>query len=109
VQRRPGFAPAIRWSLVVSTDGLAELVSRGALLRLAPDAIAIADESLALPGDRTSTRLPLRRKFSPESAALGAVAALVERTGWLERESLLAAVELLGGRGAEAARKVLRA
>ncbi len=78
--------------LITSADGLREVRGRGDLAALAGGGIVIADESVAaeVPGDRTLS-LPLRRTLSPRLAALGAVAALVERAGILECEALEAA------------------
>lgn len=86
--------------LVVSADGLKEAKARGDLARLAPAATLVADQTLAaeLPAERTLA-LPLRSKLTPGAAAFGAVSVLVAKSGLLEREALLAAIEVLGGKG----------
>jgi pyruvate/2-oxoacid:ferredoxin oxidoreductase beta subunit/Pyruvate/2-oxoacid:ferredoxin oxidoreductase gamma subunit len=97
--------------LITSADGLKEAQGRGDLARVAPHGLVLADESLrveAAAGRLLS--LPLRRAFSPEMAALGAVAVLVERTGLLEREALGAAARaLLGGDAATGERALATA
>lgn len=96
--------------LVVSTEGLKEVTSRGDLARLAPDAQILADDSVAslLPKARTKS-FALRRTLSPDTAALGALALWVRRTGLLEIDALLAAIEAMGGKGAAASAKVIEA
>jgi pyruvate/2-oxoacid:ferredoxin oxidoreductase beta subunit/Pyruvate/2-oxoacid:ferredoxin oxidoreductase gamma subunit len=94
--------------VIASPDGLREVQSRGDLERLASGGIVIADESVAAepPGGRT-LRLPLRRTLSPQMAALGGVIALVERTGILDKEALLRALEAIVGREAAAFRRAV--
>lgn len=86
--------------LVVSSDGLCEAKARGDLGRLAPSATLIADSTIAaeLPAAGLLA-LPLRNRLSADAAAFGAVCALVAKTGVLERGAVLAAVEVLGGKG----------
>ncbi len=91
--------------LIVSADGLREVRGRGDLDRLAPRGLVIVDESLAAelePGRALAA--PLRRTLPADAAALGAVALLVARTGVLERDALLAAVDAIGGKDAGALR-----
>jgi Pyruvate/2-oxoacid:ferredoxin oxidoreductase gamma subunit len=89
--------------LIVSVDGLREVRGRGDVKRLAPDATVIADESVAaeLPADRTLA-FPFRHTLTADTAALGAVAVLVARSGMLESEALVAAVRVLAGKEADA-------
>lgn len=91
--------------LIASADGLREVRGRGDLDRLAPGGVVIADESVAgeLPPGR-ALAVPLRRALSVDGAALAAVALLAARTGVLERDALLAAVEAVGGKDAGALR-----
>ncbi len=96
--------------LIVSADGLREIKGRRDLDRLRPGGLVIVDESLA--GDLPPARalaLPLRRALSADTAALGAVACLVARTGALARDALLAAVDALGGKDAGALRAAVEA
>lgn len=96
--------------VVTSGDGLREIRSRGDLARLAAGGLVVADETLAadVPAERVLT-LPLRRRLSPDTAALGAVAALNGRTGLLDPDSLMAAVDALGGDVASLRRAVAAA
>jgi Pyruvate/2-oxoacid:ferredoxin oxidoreductase gamma subunit len=96
--------------LIASADGLREVKGRRDLDRLASRGLVIADEGLAadLPPGRT-VALPLRRALSADTAALGAVAALVARTRLLEHEALLAAVDAVGGKDAGALRAAVEA
>jgi pyruvate/2-oxoacid:ferredoxin oxidoreductase beta subunit/Pyruvate/2-oxoacid:ferredoxin oxidoreductase gamma subunit len=83
--------------IITSADGLREVRSRGDLARLGPGALVVADESVA--ADVAAQRalpLPLRRRLSADTAALGAVAALNARTGLLDAAALVAAAEALG-------------
>ena len=91
--------------LIVSADGLREVKGRRDLDRLAPRGLVIVDESLAgeLPPGR-ALPAPLRRTLPADAAALGAVGLLVARTGVLERDALLAAVDAIGGKDAGALR-----
>lgn len=94
--------------LIVSTDGLKEVQGRGDLARLAPGGAVIADASLpteALP--EATVAMPLRARLSGDNAALGAVAAFVQRTGLLAPDALLAAVDVLGLREAEALKGIV--
>ena len=94
--------------LIASADGLREVRGRGDLERLAPGATVIADESVAaeLPANRTLP-LPLRRTLTGDTAALGAVAVLVARTGMLQSEALVAATRVLAGKEADALERAL--
>jgi len=91
--------------LIASADGLREVKGRRDLERLAPAGVVIVDASLAgeLPPGR-ALAAPLRSTLTADTAALGAVALLVARTGVLERDALLAAVDALGGKDAGALR-----
>jgi len=91
--------------LIVSADGLREVKGRRDLERLAPGGLVIVDESLAGDSLPSSTlALPLRRALSPDTAALGAVAVFVARTGVLAPAALLAGVDTIGGRDSGALR-----
>ncbi|MBI4817392.1 MAG: hypothetical protein HY791_14115 [Deltaproteobacteria bacterium] len=81
--------------LIVSTDGLKEVRSRGDLSRLPQDGVVMVDSSLPDVFPRV-WRLAVRKTFGGEGAALGAVSAWVHRTGYLDPESLVAAAELAG-------------
>jgi pyruvate/2-oxoacid:ferredoxin oxidoreductase beta subunit/Pyruvate/2-oxoacid:ferredoxin oxidoreductase gamma subunit len=96
--------------LIVSADGLREVKGRGDLDRLVPGGLVIVDESLAgeLPPGR-ALAAPLRRTLPADAAALGAVALLVARTGVLERDAVLAAVDAIGGKDAGALRAAVEA
>lgn len=94
--------------VLTSEDGLREVRGRGDLERLAPDGVVLAEETLAraLPGERVLP-LPLRRILSPKMAALGGVAALMGRTGVLERAALLRATEAVAAGEAGALRQAV--
>lgn len=96
--------------VIASVDGLREIRGRGDLGRLAPGATVIADESAAsdLAGVPAWV-LPLRRALSPATAALGGVAALIGRTGLLEKEALLRALDVVAPREAEPSRQAAEA
>jgi len=94
--------------LIVSADGLAEVSRRGDLTRLVDDGTLIADESIAadLPPERVSS-VPLRKRLSADTAAFGALALLLRRTGVLQADAVRAAIDLVGGKGANALREAL--
>jgi pyruvate/2-oxoacid:ferredoxin oxidoreductase beta subunit/Pyruvate/2-oxoacid:ferredoxin oxidoreductase gamma subunit len=94
--------------LIVSADGLNEVRGRGDIARLTPGGLVLADASLppsSLPEGTLS--LPLRDMLSAELAALGAVAALVGRTGLLATGSLVAAIDSLDLKDATALRRAM--
>lgn len=85
--------------LITSVDGLREVRGRGALARLAPAGLVVADESVAAElGETPPLSLPLRRDLSPAMAALGAVTVLLRQAGILEPDALREAVGILAGR-----------
>lgn len=92
--------------LIVSADGLREARARGDLARLRPEGALIADSTLAAELAFAGLfPLPLRSQLSADAAAFGAVCALVAKTGFLPRAALLAAIEVLGGKGQAALRE----
>lgn len=96
--------------LVVSSDGLNEVRGRRDLSRLAPGGLVLADASL--PSDALLEQalvLPLRATVSGDLAALGAMAGLVQRTGILDPGALLAAIDVLGLKDADALRDAIAA
>lgn len=94
--------------LIVSADGLNEVRGRGDLSRLAPDGVVLADAGLPLDSLPEQTLgLPLRATLTGDQAALGAVVALVHRTGILTLGSLLAAIDVLGLRNRDMLRGVV--
>jgi pyruvate/2-oxoacid:ferredoxin oxidoreductase beta subunit len=87
--------------LIASADGLREVNGRGDLQRLARGATIIVDDTTAgAVVARPTLALPLRRMLSPETAALGAVAVLVARTGFLRTDALLGALDRVAGKDA---------
>ena len=94
--------------LITSADGVREVRMRGQLDRLASGGIVVADETVAaeLPRDRTLA-LALRQTLTPPMAALGAVTALIVRTGILERAALLQALAVQLGPEAAACRQAV--
>jgi hypothetical protein len=93
--------------LVCSLDGLQKARERADFD--AGDGLLIADTSLASELPARARKLPLRGSFGAGAAALGAIAALIAQTGWLDRESPFRAAELTGGRHAASMRQALQA
>jgi 2-oxoglutarate/2-oxoacid ferredoxin oxidoreductase subunit beta len=93
--------------LISSGDGLRKARERGELND--GDALLIADATLAAELPAQARSLALRASFGAAGAALGAVAALIAETGWLERAALIAAAALTGGRHADAMKRTLDA
>ena len=94
--------------LIASADGLKEVQGRGDLARLGDGALLIADESVAGALPERKRAYALRKRASPDSAALAALALWLRQSNVLELDALIAAIELQAGKGAEAAKKVVR-
>jgi Pyruvate/2-oxoacid:ferredoxin oxidoreductase gamma subunit len=94
--------------LIASADGCREVNGRGDLQRLASGGVVIVDEgtAAALPAPPTLA-LPLRRTLGADTAAFGAVAALVARTGILPVDAVLAAIDRVAGRDGAALRRAV--
>ena len=96
--------------LVVSQDGVAELVRSGVFERVGEGTLVLADEELGLPALAAEpVRLPLRTDVGGKHAALAAVAAWAERDGSIPAEALRAAVDSQLGRYADEAGPALAA
>jgi pyruvate/2-oxoacid:ferredoxin oxidoreductase beta subunit/Pyruvate/2-oxoacid:ferredoxin oxidoreductase gamma subunit len=80
--------------LVVSADGMRELRASGAWDRVDARTVLIADDTLELPDVPCPVaRLPLRRQAGAKTAAIGAIALLLDRTGVIPLDALWAVAE----------------
>jgi pyruvate/2-oxoacid:ferredoxin oxidoreductase beta subunit len=80
-------------AIVTAPEGLQQLQQRGLLEEPATPRRIVCDESLDLPDTVDATRAPLRKRYGPKAAALGALAA--EAAGWFEPDAWSAALEAL--------------
>lgn len=105
----------VRWTglerpelaIVTAPEGLAQLAPRGLLTGPGAARRVLLDESLEAPADAVVEREPLRKRYGPQAAALGAVVQTVHAAGWLDPPAWQAALAALPEAIASSSRRVL--